>query len=145
MKRLSLFVVFLVALLLSPENTHANVPDYIVNAVISVESSNRSWVQSEDGCRGLGQIKRETWDWLCKLEGKPWSFDEAYDPIKNRFITQSYLKWLERYLKDKGHFSWELVFACYNAGPGTVRRYGWKVPPYRETRHYVKKINALLN
>ncbi|MGH9881040.1 MAG: lytic transglycosylase domain-containing protein, partial [Pyrinomonadaceae bacterium] len=34
----------------------------------------------------------------------------------------------------------DLVLASYNAGEGAVIRYGHKVPPYRETRNYVKRI-----
>ena len=33
-----------------------------------------------------------------------------------------------------------LVLASYNAGEGAVMKYGRNVPPYRETRDYVKKI-----
>ena len=33
-----------------------------------------------------------------------------------------------------------LVLASYNAGEGAVLKYGRNVPPYRETREYVKKI-----
>jgi hypothetical protein len=34
------------------------------------------------------------------------------------------------------------VLASYNAGEGAVIKYGHNVPPYRETRDYVKRISA---
>jgi len=34
----------------------------------------------------------------------------------------------------------DLVLASYNAGEGAVLKYGRNVPPYRETRDYVKTI-----
>ena len=131
-------------LFLCAHSADAQIPKTIVNAVISTESSYRPWAESKDGCRGLGQIKRETWNWICKLKNKPWSFEEAFDPEKNRLITQAYLEWLKAYLEKRGHFSWDLVFASYNAGPGAVRRYGYTVPPFPETQNYVKKVNTVL-
>jgi len=48
-----------------------------------------------------------------------------------------------RYLSSLKHEfgSTELALAAYNAGPGTVRRYG-DVPPYAETQNYVRAVMA---
>jgi soluble lytic murein transglycosylase-like protein len=35
----------------------------------------------------------------------------------------------------------DLVLASYNAGEGAVLKFGRKVPPYRETQAYVKRIS----
>lgn len=59
----------------------------------------------------------------------------AFDPEQNVRGGLAYLRWLlERFNGDVA-----LASAAYNAGEGTVDRFGG-VPPYAETRHYVQRI-----
>ena len=48
-----------------------------------------------------------------------------------------------RYLKEQycAFGSWRLALAAYNSGPGAVKKYGG-VPPFKETRNYVKVIEG---
>ena len=59
-----------------------------------------------------------------------------FDPADNIKGGSQYL----RELMDMFNGQVNLVLASYNAGEGAVMKYGRTVPPYRETREYVKRI-----
>ena len=67
--------------------------------------------------------------------------DTARDLGVNPWHTEQNIKGGIKYLKalHNQFGSTRLALAAYNAGPGAVQKYGG-VPPYRETRHYVKNI-----
>ena len=62
----------------------------------------------------------------------------AYDPLENIRGGVAYL----RSLLDQFDGNEELALAAYNAGAGAVTKYGGTVPPYRETRDYVSRIQG---
>jgi hypothetical protein len=105
-------------------------PD-LVRAVISVESEFDQWAVSSKGARGLMQLMPATARRLGVLD--------SFDARQNIFGGTQYL----RMLTDQFAGDTTLVLAAYNAGEGAVERYRG-VPPYRETRSYVQKVQGLL-
>jgi soluble lytic murein transglycosylase-like protein len=61
---------------------------------------------------------------------------KPFDPGQNIFGGTQYLKELLAMFRGR----LDLALASYNAGEGAVIKYGGNVPPYRETREYVKRL-----
>lgn len=111
---------------------HGMNPD-LVAAVARAESAFRPDAVSAKGAQGLMQLMPATAEWL-GVEAR-W----VRDPRLNLDAGARYL----RLLADKFQDDLALVLAAYNAGEGTVARYGG-VPPYRETRNYLQRIFGFL-
>lgn len=99
----------------------------LVLAVIRAESNFDPTALSPKDARGLMQLIPAT--------ASRFGVTDVWDPLDNIKGGMAYLRWL------LDHFDGDeaLALAGYNAGEGAVRRYRG-IPPYAETRNYVKKI-----
>lgn len=102
----------------------------LIRLVIGQESRFKSNARSHKNAQGLMQLIPET--------AQRFGIKDPYDPQQNITGGTRYLSWLLR--RFDGDV--KLALAGYNAGENAVSRYGNKVPPYRETKQYVKKIAA---
>lgn len=96
-------------------------------AVIAVESGFNPKATSRKKAQGLMQLLPDT--------QARFHVRDAYDPEQNIKGGLSYLRWLITHFKGDV----ELVAAAYNAGENAVQRHQG-IPPYPETRDYVKRI-----
>jgi len=107
--------------------TMYNIPAELIRAVIAVESAGDTAAVSHRGAIGLMQLMPQT-------AGQMY-VEDPVDPAQNILGGTRYL----RHLANQFAGDMMLVLAAYNAGPEAVRKYRG-VPPYEETRQYVKKV-----
>lgn len=107
----------------------------LVAAVMYVESRYRARARSPKGALGLMQLMPATASqYGVRTE------QALLDPHVNIDVGAQHL----RSLVDRFGDRLDLVLAAYNAGEGAVARHGHRVPPYAETRDYVRKVMALM-
>jgi len=120
------------AMIYETARRHALNP-WVVAAVIRAESAGNPRAVSRVGARGLMQLMPAT------AERFGIRHRHLFDPAQNLEAGSRYLSWLVDQFPD----DLAKVLAAYNAGENAVARYGG-VPPYRETRGYVRRIFASL-
>jgi hypothetical protein len=100
----------------------------LVKAVIKAESNFNHRAVSPVGARGLMQLMPSTAATL--------RVEDSFHPENNINGGVRYL----RYLMNLFSGDLPLVLAAYNAGENTVLRYNNRIPPYQETRTYVRRV-----
>ncbi|HTV10770.1 MAG TPA: transglycosylase SLT domain-containing protein [Acidimicrobiales bacterium] len=103
------------------------VPEQLLSAVASTESSFQPSAVSSAGAEGLMQLMPST---AASMGVNP------FDPAQ---AIPAAAQLLSSYYSTYG--SWPLALAAYNAGPGAVDQYGG-IPPYPQTEAYVQTVLA---
>jgi len=101
------------------------VPVDLFKRLVQAESGWNPRAVSPKGAIGLAQLMPAT----ARLLGV-----NPRDPKQNLEGGARYLSWQYKEFR-----SWRLALAAYNAGPHNVKKYGG-IPPFKETRNYVRKI-----
>lgn len=106
------------------------VDDKLVLSIITAESNFKLAARSNKNAQGLMQLIPAT--------AERFNVDNAFNASQNIKGGVAYLRWLLSYYRGNV----PLVIAAYNAGEGAVDRHRG-LPPYKETRAYVKKVLGL--
>ena len=101
----------------------------LIYAQMHTESSFKRMAISPAGARGLMQLMPGT--------AARFGVKNIFDPQQNIEGGVRYM----RFLLDAFNGDVSLALAGYNAGEGAVLKYGRRIPPYRETQEYVRKIS----
>jgi soluble lytic murein transglycosylase-like protein len=109
------------------------VEERLVHAVIQTESAYNSGAISRAGAVGLMQLMPDT--------ARRYGVLNRTDPVQNVDGGTRYLKDLLGMFNHNLH----LAVAAYNAGENAVIKYNNSIPPYPETRNYVRQVLARYN
>lgn len=105
-----------------------SVDPLLLYSIMHQESSFKPRAMSYKGARGLMQLMPGT--------AARFGVSNIWDPKQNIEGGARYM----RFLLDLFSGDVRLALAGYNAGEGAVMKYGYQVPPYSETREYVRRI-----
>lgn len=100
----------------------------LLHAVISVESGYSPNAVSRRGAAGLMQLMPKT--------AKRYGVTDSFDPVQNLHGGARHLQYLLKIFNN----DISLALAAYNAGEGSVVKYGNRIPPFRETTNYVPHV-----
>lgn len=103
----------------------------LIHAVVMVESGYNPDAVSPKGAVGLMQLMPDT--------ARRYGVSDPRAPEENLLAGARYLRDLLIMFDD----NLQLALAAYNAGENAVLKYGSRIPPYRETQDYVRKVQTL--
>ena len=114
----------------------------VMAAQIETESHWRVGVVSHQGAKGIAQFTDEAWNAEHYSFGNGGNVLNPHDAIaaQARYLSELRTR-LAKYASNEDQLQ-DVVLAGYNAGPGSVEKYGG-VPPFPETQNYVKTIREL--
>jgi hypothetical protein len=110
-----------------------NIDPLLIYSQMHQESTFKSRAMSPKGARGLMQLMPGT--------ARRFGVANIWDAKQNIEGGVRYMRWL----LDMFGGDLNLALAGYNAGEGAVMKYGWQIPPYRETQEYVRRISQRYN
>jgi len=103
------------------------VNEAVLNAVVTAESAYDPKAVSKAGAVGLMQLMPAT--------AERYGTTDRYNPQDNVYAGTRYLRDLLKQFQDT-----QLALAAYHAGENNVIKYGYKIPPFKETQKYVRKV-----
>jgi hypothetical protein len=109
-----------------------SVDPVLLYSIMHQESTFKQGAISPKGARGLMQLMPPT--------ARRFGVTDIFNPKQNIEGGARYVRFLLDLFKDVN-----LALAGYNAGEGAVMKYGYRVPPYRETQEYVRRISTRYN